>query len=96
MKERSAAMLALSEEGAAAFRRAFLGRTMEVLWEEKARKQKPVFSEKTGFYVWTGLTDNYLRVYAASAADLTNRLWPTHLLATHADGLWGELVRIGS
>ncbi|MBM3189979.1 MAG: MiaB/RimO family radical SAM methylthiotransferase, partial [Chloroflexi bacterium] len=91
MKERSAAMLALSEEGAAAFRRAFLGRTMEVLWEEKARKQKPVFSEKTGFYVWTGLTDNYLRVYAASAADLTNRLWPAHLLATHADGLWGEL-----
>jgi len=92
MKERSAAMLALSEKGAAAFRRAFVGRTMEVLWEEKARKNKPVFSEKTGFYVWTGLTDNYLRVYATSAADLTNRLWATHLLATHADGLWGEVV----
>jgi len=91
MKERSAAMLSLSAAGAAAFWRAFVGRTMEVLWEEKAGKQKPVFSEKTGFYVWTGLTDNYLRVYAASATDLTNRLWPTRLLATHADGLWGEL-----
>jgi len=101
IKERSVAMLALSTRGAAAFQRAFLGRTMEVLWEEEVRgKRKGRGGDKemppTPYAVWTGLTDNYLRVYAASAADLTNRLWPTHLLATHADGLWGELVRIGS
>jgi len=96
MKERSAAMLALSEKGAAAFRRAFLGRTMEVLWEEKVRSKRQgaggqVEAPPAAYNVWTGLTDNYLRVYAASAADLTNRLWPARLLAPHADGLWGEV-----
>lgn len=79
-KERTARMLALAEESAERFRRQFLGRVMSVLWE----KQDDV--------VWSGLTDNYIRVYSESNEDLTNRLVPVKLVAVREDGVWGEVA----
>jgi threonylcarbamoyladenosine tRNA methylthiotransferase MtaB len=63
-RERSHKMLALAQESAQRFRYKFLGKTMTVLWEKQAGG------------VWTGLTDNYIRVYAKSDEDLTNKLLP--------------------
>jgi threonylcarbamoyladenosine tRNA methylthiotransferase MtaB len=66
-RERSHRMLALAQESAQNFRRGFLGKAMAVLWEKKTDG------------IWTGLTDNYIRVYAQSDEDLTNKLLPVRL-----------------
>ena len=75
-------MLALARESAQNFSRQFLGRTMMVLWEKQ-----------TGG-IWSGLTDNYIKVYARSSEDLTNKLLPVKLMEVRGDGVWGRMVRV--
>jgi threonylcarbamoyladenosine tRNA methylthiotransferase MtaB len=77
-KQRSQRMLALAKESAQNFRQRFLGKTMLVLWEKQTDG------------VWSGLTDNYIRVYTKSGKDLTNKLLPAKLLEVRGDGVWGE------
>ncbi len=77
-RERSQRMLALARESARNFRRKFLGKTMPVLWEKQ-----------TGG-VWSGLTDNYIRVYTRSDKDLTNQLLPVKLVELTKDGVRGK------
>ncbi len=79
-KQRSEKMLALTEESARNFRRRFLGKTMPVLWEQKSKG------------IWSGLTDNYIRVYTRSDDNLTNQLLPVKLGSIYKDGVWGEVV----
>lgn len=76
-KERVQKMLALAEESASSFRERFLCRTMAVLWEQKSNG------------IWTGYTDNYIRVYARSGDNLANRLKPVKLDSIYKDGVWG-------
>ncbi|MFC1977592.1 tRNA (N(6)-L-threonylcarbamoyladenosine(37)-C(2))-methylthiotransferase MtaB [Chloroflexota bacterium] len=64
-KERSQKMLALAEESARNFRQQFSGKMMPVLWERQSDGG-----------VWSGLTDNYIKVYTRSDEDLTNKLLP--------------------
>ncbi len=78
-KQRSQQMLALAEENANKFQQGFLGKTLEVLWEKKAGG------------VWSGLTGNYIRIYARVKGDLTNRLLPVKMVKFYRDGLWGEV-----
>ena len=78
-KQRSQKMLALAEESAQSFRQRFLGKTMPVLWEQKSNG------------VWSGLTDNYIRVYTRSNNDLTNELLPVKMGRIYKDGVWGEI-----
>ncbi|MFC1987862.1 tRNA (N(6)-L-threonylcarbamoyladenosine(37)-C(2))-methylthiotransferase MtaB [Chloroflexota bacterium] len=79
-KERSQKMLALAEESARNFRQQFSGKIMPVLWEKQS-----------GDGVWSGLTDNYIKVYARSDDDLTNKLLPAKLAEVRGDGVWGEV-----
>jgi len=67
-RERSQRMLALARESAQNFKQGFLGETMTVLW-----------GKRSGDSTWTGLTDNYIRVYTKSSEDLTNKLLPVAL-----------------
>lgn len=76
-KERVQQMLALAEENARSFRERFLGQTMTVLWEQRAGG------------VWSGYTDNYIRVYVKSNDDLANQLLPVKLENLDKDGVWG-------
>ena len=78
-RERAQKMLRLAEESAKEFRKRFLGKAMPVLWEKK-----------TGEGVWSGLTDNYVRVYTRSSRDLTGRILPVKLKEIYKDGVWGE------
>lgn len=78
-KQRSEKMLALAEESARNFRRRFLGKTMPVLWEKHSEG------------VWSGLTDNYIKVYTRSEADLTNKLMPAKLMELWEDGVSSRL-----
>jgi threonylcarbamoyladenosine tRNA methylthiotransferase MtaB len=78
-KARMAHLLALSDELAAAYHRRFVGETMDVLWEDQEADGR-----------WSGLTDNYLRVLAASGENIHNRVLPTRLMnatSSHLDGL---------
>jgi threonylcarbamoyladenosine tRNA methylthiotransferase MtaB len=79
-RERGQRLLALARERAQSFRQGFLGKTMAVLWERQAGG------------VWAGLTDNYIRVYAKSNEDLTNKLLPARLTEIKGDGVWGNIL----
>jgi threonylcarbamoyladenosine tRNA methylthiotransferase MtaB len=61
-KERSRQMLALAEESANNFRESFTGEALDVLWEKQ-----------TDDGDWTGMTGNYIRVYAKSKDNLRNK-----------------------
>jgi threonylcarbamoyladenosine tRNA methylthiotransferase MtaB len=67
-QERSRRMLALGRACVRNFRKRFVGKTVMVLWEKE-----------TGG-VWSGLTDNYIRVFTKSDKDLTNKLMPVELV----------------
>jgi threonylcarbamoyladenosine tRNA methylthiotransferase MtaB len=79
-QERSQKILALAKESAQNFRQQFLGKTMPVLWEKQTDG------------VWSGLTDNYIRVYTKSSKDLTNQLLLVKLVEVRGDGVWGKVV----
>jgi len=79
-RNRALLMLELGQESLARFQARFLGRRREVLWE---REISPG--------LWTGRTDNYMRVLAESRHNLSNRLMSV-LLHTLKDGhLWGQV-----
>ncbi len=82
-KRRVRELAALDAELGAAVRASFVGQVRPVLWEHA-----------TDAGVWSGLTDNYLRVSAATSpdADLHNRITPTRLTRIDGDGLWGEIA----
>ena len=69
-------MLELSAESAFRFRESQLGSVRPVLWERT--------SGSGG--LWSGLTDNYLRVHAASVSSLSNRI--TNACLTSLEGNW--------
>ncbi len=77
-KQRTRRMLASARESARNFRQKFLDKTVTVLWEKQTDG------------VWSGLTDNYIRVYTRSDEDLINQLLPAKLVEVRGDGVWGE------
>ncbi len=78
-KARSQKMLTLSKESARNFIQKFIRRTMPVLFEQPE-----------GEGIWSGLTDNYIRVYTKSNEDLTNKLTEVKLVKLYKNGGWGE------
>ncbi|MCH8988413.1 MAG: tRNA (N(6)-L-threonylcarbamoyladenosine(37)-C(2))-methylthiotransferase MtaB [Chloroflexi bacterium] len=83
-RERTGEMLELAAAAAREFRQGVLGQTRPVLWEPAKRH------ESGG--VWSGLTDNYLRVRAQSDRDLGNIITDTRLTALDEDRVTGEVV----
>jgi threonylcarbamoyladenosine tRNA methylthiotransferase MtaB len=79
-RRRSQQMLALAKESARDFQQRFLGSALEVLWEQASGG------------IWSGLTGNYIRVYARSRGDLTNKLLLVELFRIYRDGVWGEVL----
>jgi threonylcarbamoyladenosine tRNA methylthiotransferase MtaB len=76
-KERSQRMLKLARDSTVAFHKLFIGKVMPVLWEQQVGG------------LWAGLTDNYIRVYIKSNADLANRIIPVKLAKLYKDGVMG-------
>jgi len=81
-KERANRMLELAGHCRQSFYEQFLGQIMPVLWEKET---------KPGSGIYSGLTDNYIRVLAQSEKPLTNIIAPVKLVNFHNDGVWGEL-----
>ncbi len=86
-KERSERLRHLSGELSRNWRQLFLGQARAVLWESNHNNSDP--------HTWSGLTDNYIRVYTSSKEALYNRLLPARLLhltgQADAEGIWGQL-----
>ena len=74
-RRRAAEMAAICAAGFTAYRRRQLGRTRPVLWETARPAATP------GAMLWSGLTDNYIRVAAETDAgvSLANRIVPARL-----------------
>ncbi|TEU18295.1 MAG: tRNA (N(6)-L-threonylcarbamoyladenosine(37)-C(2))-methylthiotransferase MtaB [Anaerolineales bacterium] len=89
-KARSRAIMEVSRHSAEAFRRAFLGCTLEVLWEAQTKGSE--LGQKT---FWSGLTDNYLRVRTQEGKNLSNTITRTKLVALVGDGMWGKVCEEG-
>ena len=79
-RERSQKMLALARESSQKFAAQFLHQAIPVLWEKRS-----------GADVWSGLTDNYIKVYARSNQDLANQVLPVKPVEARGDGVWGEI-----
>jgi threonylcarbamoyladenosine tRNA methylthiotransferase MtaB len=83
-KERTREMLELAATAGREFRSEALGQTRSVLWE-------PAAGNDSGG-VWSGLTDNYLRVRAQDSRDLGNVITDTRLTGLNEDWVTGEAV----
>ena len=83
-KERTSEMLELAAMAMREFRQSSVGQIRPVLWEQAKRNKLD--------RVWSGLTDNYLKVKANTDLDLNNAL--TNTLLTGLDGDWvtGNIV----
>ncbi|MCS7010322.1 MAG: MiaB/RimO family radical SAM methylthiotransferase [Anaerolineales bacterium] len=84
-RQRSAMLRQTLAESSARYRRRFLGRTMEVLWESASRL------DERGWLL-EGLTDNYLRITAYAPWPRWNRIDPVFLERETEDGLHGQIV----
>ncbi len=81
-KERSQRMLALAKESAQNFSQQFSDKSMLVLWEKQSRDG-----------VWSGHTDNYIKVYTKTSNDLANKLLPVKLAKVYGDGVRGVIEK---
>ncbi|MFA5064490.1 MAG: tRNA (N(6)-L-threonylcarbamoyladenosine(37)-C(2))-methylthiotransferase MtaB [Dehalococcoidia bacterium] len=97
-RQRSGTMLELAASSADIFAGRVIGQTREILWEKEMRP---------GSQIYSGLTDNYIRVYTRSSLDISNTISRTRLVGHVSDsgpsfisrskkrkqgGLWGSLL----
>lgn len=83
-RARKRILMELSDQQWLAFQRSQLDKTYQVLWES-ARG-----ATSDGF-LWSGYTENYLRVSTISPETLVNQITPFTLLTLTPDGLQGEI-----
>jgi len=81
--ERNQRMLELSRSSRRSFCEQFLGQIMPVLWEKET---------SPGSGIYSGLTSNYIRVFAHSEKPLSNEITPVKLMKFHDQGIWGEVM----
>ena len=87
-KRRSEEARALDAELRRVYKSRFLGRTMEVLWEEPASTPVPEHGE----LVWSGLTDNYLRAFARGDFR-EGQVTPVRREELAVNGIYGTLAQ---
>ena len=78
-RARMAQLLTVAAQSRQNFRQSQIGTTRPTLWERAARNN-----------LWSGLTDNYLRVRAQSPTPLSNQITNAHLTALDGDYLLAE------
>jgi len=81
-------LLEIGSDSSQAFRQGFLGRRLDVLWEQESGGPFGRTQERR----WQGLTPNYIRVYTSADCDLTNRVLPTRLVRNEGDETIGALA----
>ncbi len=84
-QERNRRMLQLSLSTRRRFYERFLRETMQVLWEKET---------SPGSGIYSGLTANYIRVFAGSKRPLSNEITPSKLLEFGAGGMRAEVGQL--
>jgi threonylcarbamoyladenosine tRNA methylthiotransferase MtaB len=82
-QEHNQRMLELSRSSRRRFCEQFLRQIMPVLWEQETRP---------GSGIYSGLTSNYIRVFARSEKPLSNEITPVRLVELHNQGIRGQIV----
>jgi threonylcarbamoyladenosine tRNA methylthiotransferase MtaB len=84
-KERGKEMRSVIASSAQRYRKRFLGKLMSVLWEH---------GEETTAGRWqlSGITDNYLRLYAQSTNDLRNCISTVRITEESPKGMQAEII----
>jgi len=82
-QQRNQRMLELSRSSQHRFWQQFLGQTMLVLWEQET---------EPGSGIYSGLTGNYIRVFAHSNKSLINEVTAAGLVEFDVHGMWGEIT----
>ena len=77
-------LLGLGDIKAGEFRRRSLGKVRPVLWEGTR--------EVNGSTLWSGLTDNYIRVLGRSSRQLTNQITPARLCQQKEDLVYAQVL----
>lgn len=85
-KQRSIRMRAVLAESENAVYQAWIGQTMDVLWETCRE-------EGGGKWRLKGLTDNYLRVSAVSRVPLWNTISPVRFISCRQAEIYGEIMQ---
>jgi threonylcarbamoyladenosine tRNA methylthiotransferase MtaB len=80
-RRRAALLRSIGRASSERFRQRFIGRTMPVLWETRRPNG-----------TWSGLTDNYVRVYAHTKEDLANTIRLARMLDLDRGGLRGDVI----
>lgn len=83
-QERTHRMIELGKELSARFHEKFIGKMVEVLWEQ------PV--EDGDLPLWEGLTETYVRVEARVEGDWAGQIQPVHVEGADAEGVWGKIM----
>ena len=78
-RHRMGRMLALAEETGSGYRRSFIGKPLDVLWEEKVDLDESAY--------WSGLSGNYIRAYSADEALAANEITRTVATGELSKGL---------
>jgi threonylcarbamoyladenosine tRNA methylthiotransferase MtaB len=79
-RQHASKMLTLADECVRNFSLRFQSKNIEVLFEQIERG------------LWSGLTDNYIKVYIDSEVELANQIIKVKLTEIHRDGIIGELL----
>ncbi len=89
-KRRVRILTDLDKTGGSSVRASFVGQTRPVLWEHESEQRPPAPGSGR---MWSGFTDNYLRVRAVAPAgqDLHNNITDVHLTGLIGDDLTGEI-----
>ena len=84
-KTRANLALKIAQQQHNDFRQSQIGTIRPVLWE--------TITQARGTNIWSGLTDNYIRIYNESQLDLKNQITHTNLVGLGPKGMIGELDR---
>ncbi len=88
--ERISQLSAVAHDLSHEFRSGFLGHSRAVLWERRLHE------DGQGNQVWSGLTDNYIRVRTSNQTNLSNRILPSQLTAITGEWMSAEVSTTSS
>ncbi len=94
-------MQAVGDASMSAFAAKFIGRELSVLWETQEKDENQAtdleihplsFTRSVPPSVWSGYSDNYIRVLAASDANLTNHITAARVSQVTGDHVLAEIA----
>jgi threonylcarbamoyladenosine tRNA methylthiotransferase MtaB len=96
-QERSQRLIDLGADMGNSFRSGFVGSVLSVLWEERVPEPSAsrLLQDGSGEPCWTGLSDNYIRVYARNPREMGGNIGGVRVERLVEEGVTGTTTRKG-